>query len=722
MKKCTVILAAIVLLGALAFLCLKVRGFSDHEHERFQTALWRLKHLDTTFKEGVLEARFALVDDYDDFHAQDVELTRLLESLHQTPVFIQSLDRIAIEQARAQYTALAEERQKVFEQFKSKNAMLANSRRYLPGALDELAVRLHEGQTEHELEDILGGVTRLTLMRLSSSDELPPDAPARLKQLKDWATRRPQHAESMFVLSLVRHAQNIVAGNGELDVLTRRLLALPTAASIEKLFQAYETQVAKALRQAQQYRIFLYVLAFVLLAGVGYTLWAMRSANRHLESRVRERTAALEGEVVERQAAEEKLKELLRSLAAINAVLDTACIIACTDQRGVITHVNDNFCRIAEYSAEELLGQNHRILKSDEHPDSFFRDLWQTIANGQVWRGEIKNRAKSGRFYWVDTTIGPLLDEHGKPTGYMAIRSDITERKRVEAVAAEMNRQLIDTSRQAGMAEVATGVLHNVGNVLNSVNVSSTVITDKVRKSKSANLAKVVSLLRAHETDLGDYLTSDPKGKQLPGYLAQLSDHLAAEHTDTINELALLQKYIEHINDIVAKQQSYAVVSGVTETVKISDLVEDALQLNTGSLTRHEVEAVRDFSNVPPITIEKHKVLQILVNLISNAKQACDDSGRANKRMTVRVTNGEGSIKIAVTDNGVGIPPENLVSIFNHGFTTRTKGRGFGLHSGALAAKQLGGELHAHSEGVGHGATFTLELPVDRNRMDRATA
>jgi signal transduction histidine kinase len=123
------------------------------------------------------------------------------------------------------------------------------------------------------------------------------------------------------------------------------------------------------------------------------------------------------------------------------------------------------------------------------------------------------------------------------------------------------------------------------------------------------------------------------------------------------------------------------------------------------------VEVVREFENVPPMNVDKHKLLQILVNLVRNAKYACQESERVDKQMTVRVANGDGRIKISVIDNGVGIPPENLTRIFNHGFTTRKDGHGFGLHSGALAAKEIGGSLNVHSDGPGQGAAFTLELP-----------
>ncbi len=198
----------------------------------------------------------------------------------------------------------------------------------------------------------------------------------------------------------------------------------------------------------------------------------------------------------------------------------------------------------------------------------------------------------------------------------------------------------------------------------------------------------------------------------MPGYLAQLAGILAGEQAAALKELAQLQKNIEHIKHIVTLQQSLTKVSGVTETVQITDVLEEALRMLASALDQHHVEIVREFTEVQPIIVDKHILLQILVNLVRNAKQSCKDSGRDKKKLTVRVYNGDGRIKIAIEDNGLGIPSENLTRIFNHGFTTKKDGHGFGLHSSALAAKEIGGSLHAHSTGAGQGATFILELPV----------
>jgi signal transduction histidine kinase len=298
--------------------------------------------------------------------------------------------------------------------------------------------------------------------------------------------------------------------------------------------------------------------------------------------------------------------------------------------------------------------------------------------------------------------------------------NDMVSQIQARATEVEgLHRQLLDTSRQAGMAEVASSVLHNVGNVLNSVNVSCAVANEHVTKLDVVSLREACALLREHAADLGTYLTADPQGQQVPAFLNLLAEHFAGEQTAIAQELESLRKNIDHIKEIVAMQQSYAKVSGVVETLPAATLVEDALRMNAGALTRHGVTVVRQFAKLPDVLVDKHKVLQILVNLIRNAKYAMDERGDADKTLTVRISatgsaaNGHADrMSIEVSDNGVGIPPENLSRIFQHGFTTRRDGHGFGLHSGALAAKELGGSLRAHSAGPGQGATFTLELPL----------
>ena len=288
------------------------------------------------------------------------------------------------------------------------------------------------------------------------------------------------------------------------------------------------------------------------------------------------------------------------------------------------------------------------------------------------------------------------------------------EKKRAKQIERELEaaKQLLETSRQAGMAEVATSILHNVDNVLNSVNVSSGLILDKVQKSKVSGFTRAVALMEAHKSDLPGFFEHNPKGRQLFGYLVKLDLNLVHEQKEILTEIHTLLGNILHIKEIVWMQQDYARVSGVIETLRIQDLVEDSLRLNSGALDRHAIKVVREYSELKPVLVDKHKVMQILVNLIRNAKHSFDDSGRIDKQITMRITHANERMQVSIIDNGVGIPAENLIRIFNHGFTTKKDGHGFGLHSGALTAKELGGTLTAFSEGTGQGSKFTLELPI----------
>jgi len=297
------------------------------------------------------------------------------------------------------------------------------------------------------------------------------------------------------------------------------------------------------------------------------------------------------------------------------------------------------------------------------------------------------------------------------------LQAEIAERKRMEVEVEKTHKHLMLASRQAGMAEVATSVLHNVGNVLNSVNVSATLVSEQLKQSRASSITRLAALMREQASDLAGFIKHDPRGQQLPNYISQLAEHLETEQRSALKELNSLGKNIEHIKEIVAMQQEYAKVSGVTEIIKVAEMVEDALRMSSGALERHQIQVVRELDpSLPEIIADKHKVLQILVNLIRNAKYACDESNRHDKVITVRAQTAGRGVRIQIIDNGVGIPPENLTRIFGHGFTTRKHGHGFGLHSGALAAKEFGGALLAHSDGPDKGATFTLELPMESSR------
>jgi len=300
----------------------------------------------------------------------------------------------------------------------------------------------------------------------------------------------------------------------------------------------------------------------------------------------------------------------------------------------------------------------------------------------------------------------------------VALEHEMAEREKAEAEREKLNKELIYTSRQAGMAEVATGVLHNVGNILTSINVSAGLIQKLVQKSSVKKLQQTAALLSQHRPDMGAYLTHDPKGQNIPEYLTLLGESLVQEHETVAGEAQELVRNVEHINQVIQTQQTIAHSSGGhREPVEVQDLMEQALLVNTASLDRHQIDVFREYTEGPQLITDPHQVLQILVNLISNAKYAVSAQEGESGRLTLGISWIEGkkgtAVQFQVQDNGLGIKHEHLTRIFAQGFTTKKEGHGFGLHMSALSAKILGGTLTVHSDGEGQGATFTLELPVN---------
>lgn len=586
------LLVGAALLAVLVLFYLRTNRIVFAEHRRFDGALDRLRELDATLNQDVLKTRFHLLEDYDDFTVVLSEFEKIAGDPTLIPSYIPEEGQRTIRQKLEEVSQLAKQKEELVERFKSQNAVLNNSLRYLPEAGAELAERNAADEQRGDLEALLNELMRETLVySLLPSEEALSGMRGAVEKLEAWRAGHRDDAQDGALARLATHAKSVVAHKPKVEALTRQLLAMPTGARINEIQGIYDDCFSHALHTADLYRVALYILCGLLVVGIAYTVCALDAANARLEHRVAERTS-----------------ELLRK-------------------------------------------------------------------NGEL-------------------------------------QAEIAERLRIEAEMERINKRLVDVSRRAGMAEVATSVLHNVGNVLNSVNVSCSVISEAVRKSRVHNVAKTAALLQENSSDLPAFFLHNPSGQKLPDFLHKLSEQLFKEQTSVLDELQSLGRNIEHIREIVATQQSYAIVGGVQETLAIRELVEDALHMNGIALARHGVEVIREYEAAPPVSVDKHKVLQILVNLVRNAKHALTDGGRADKRLIVRVASDDQQIRICINDNGIGISPENLTRIFAHGFTTKKHGHGFGLHSGVLAAQEMGGRLTVQSDGLGTGATFILELPL----------
>ena len=434
---------------------------------------------------------------------------------------------------------------------------------------------------------------------------------------------------------------------------------------------------------------------------------AQDSALQGAQGKLTEQVHALQREISERERAE-------AAHARLTAILEaTPDIVMIADPNGRAFYLN--------HAGRQLIGladskDISRLETLDFHPawarEIISEEALPAAMEHGSWAGETAILNRAGEEVHVSQVLIAHKNSDGGLEYLSSVLRDMTERRQAEKALNESQQKLLETSRLAGMAEVATGVLHNVGNVLNSVNVSASLVIEKLRRSKAPKLAQAAALLTGQNGNLADYLTKDPNGQKLPGYLAKLGEFFVSENAELLEEADQLGRNIEHIKEIVAMQQSYAKVSGVFEDLPPNRLVEDAIAMNVSAFQRHGVELERQFSPVALVRVDRHKVLQILINLLRNAKYALDQSNRTDKRITVSIAAGnELSAHIVVADNGVGICAENLTRVFAHGFTTKAEGHGFGLHSGALAARAMGGSLSVGSAGVGQGAAFTLELP-----------
>ena len=417
--------------------------------------------------------------------------------------------------------------------------------------------------------------------------------------------------------------------------------------------------------------------------------------------------------ITDQVEAEQKLretKEHFELLSLVAKYTDNAVII--TDPDGKIEWVNAGFTRITGYQLEDVWGHAPiEILQGPETNPEAVAFIKKRFLEKKGFDIEVLKYRKTGETYWSSIETRPIFNELGAVVKFIGIESDITEKRKQEKEKRKLANQLQDAARQAGMAEVATGLLHNVGNVLNSVNISASQLENSLHSSPIRHLQKISDVVDEHDECLAEFFTHG-KGKNLPKLLQNLVDHFKKDRTLQLDELQQLTANIDHIKEIVAMQQSFAKKQAIPEPIKPVDLFDDAVKMLGESLTRHSVTVNRMFDFIPEIYLPRHDVIQILLNLIKNAQQAMDDLENQEKAIHLTLTSHNGFVEFHVDDEGEGIPSDQLNRIFQHGFTTKPDGHGFGLHASANTAHELGGSLTASNEGQGRGASFKLALPM----------
>ncbi|HEY6451381.1 MAG TPA: PAS domain-containing protein [Steroidobacteraceae bacterium] len=320
----------------------------------------------------------------------------------------------------------------------------------------------------------------------------------------------------------------------------------------------------------------------------------------------------------------------------------------------------------------------------------------------------------------LDSLAALVTDSRTSERRLVGITLDISQRVAAEQRERQLQRQLREASHQSGMAEVATGVLHNVGNVLNSLGVASSTVQARLKTSQFDRVQRVADLLDEHRDALGAFFTSDPRGKRLPEYLSALGAQTAKDVVGLQQEIDAISGHVQYLCEIVQAQQSFARVGSAEEAVDVRELVDTALTLKGQELRGVDIE--REIADMPEVVTDRYKLLQIVVNFIANACDAMSANGSVPRRIAIRAGVALGQLEISVQDSGVGIPAELLPRIWEFGFTTKTQGHGFGLHSSAVAAQQLGGTIAAISDGPGRGARFCVKIPLDTPSAGRLEA
>lgn len=429
-------------------------------------------------------------------------------------------------------------------------------------------------------------------------------------------------------------------------------------------------------------------------------------------------TTAMRAEVAKRRLTESALRA---SEGRLRTIVDNEpeCVMV-VDRQGTLLEINPSGLAMAEATAADVIGKSFYDLIRPQHRQRV-REHQQRVADGDSAIVEFEFVGLRGgcQPVWMETHSVPLRDEAGNVVSVLSVARDVAARKQAEEQREQLQRQLVDASRVAGMAEIATGVLHNVGNVLTSVNVSANVLAERLEAADTSALTKAAQLVSEHRDDLASFINDDEVGRQIPQFITLAAQCLDDSHREMASELTQLSRGIEHIKEIVRSQQSHAKGTSVALPMRPVEVMEQAVRVDLASLERHHIELVRKFEDLPQLHLDKHRILQILVNLITNARQAITERdglqpGGGTRTITLGLSYDKvaARLRFEVEDSGMGIAPENLSRIFRHGFTTREDGHGFGLHSAANAATEMHGTLTAHSNGLGQGAKFTLDIPA----------
>jgi PAS domain S-box-containing protein len=434
--------------------------------------------------------------------------------------------------------------------------------------------------------------------------------------------------------------------------------------------------------------------------------------NKHLEEMVEERTKQL-------RESESKFRTLFNESADAILLTDKSEFLDCNPAMLKMMGCNSKGDLMA-LRPEDI----SPILQPDQTESSQrMEEIFEKTMSKGSHQFEWLNKRINGEEFYTEIVITsfPL---NGKLLFHMVFR-DITERKVTEDALKRAQDRLVETAHSAGMAEIATGVLHNIGNILNSVNISTEEIATNLKNSKMKGFLRANEMLSNHKDNYADFFTNHPKGKLIPEYFLTLEAAIKEEHLQVMDEIDSLTKKVGMMRDVISTQQNYAKSGLYTEDIAIEDLIEDSLKLQMASLHKQGVRVIRNYQSSPRGYVAKVKMVHVLTNLIKNSKEAMAENKDQDRdqELELRLTElPDGQVEIRVMDTGCGIKKSDIDKIFNHGYTTKADGHGFGLHTCANFMTEMNGSLQAESRGDQNGACFIVKFPISRDMVDNSTS
>lgn len=421
---------------------------------------------------------------------------------------------------------------------------------------------------------------------------------------------------------------------------------------------------------------------------------------------------------------DEKLGETLKELSDIKFALDQAAIVAITDHKGIINYVNDKFCELSKYSRDELLGKDHRIINSSYHCSEFFKDFWNTIRFGKVWKGEIKNQAKDGTYYWVDTTVVPFLNQKGEPYQYLAIRFDITERKQAEEALrksellsrqqAQMlelamqdlkltQAQLVQSEKLASMGQLVAGIAHEINNPVNFIHGNLQHTTEYIQ-----NLLHLLHLYQQNYPNPVPEIQAVAEDNDVDFMIQDLPKMLDSMKlgANRIREIVLSLRNFSRLDE--AAMRAVDIHEGIDSTLLI---LHNRLK---GKAGKSKITVIKEYGNLPLVTCYASQLNQVFMNIISNAIDAIENQPTP-RIITIKTKElSDHSVLISIADNGLGMSKEVQENLFEPFFTTKPVGKGTGLGLSIahhIVKEKHKGQLQCISE-PNQGVQFLVSIPI----------